>query len=47
MLFRADGRFSTLSGSKRRLEAVVRTDPGSGRSTLQITGLRKRAMPAI
>jgi len=42
-----DFRIGTLSGSKRRLEAVVRTDSGSGRSTLQITGLRKRAMPAI
>jgi Tfp pilus assembly protein PilX len=36
MLFRADGRLSTQSGSKMRPEAVIRTESESGRRTFRL-----------
>ena len=41
----AEGLKSTQGGSKRRREAVVWTDPGSGRSTSAFSGARLHARP--
>jgi len=43
----ADGRLSTQGGSKTRREAVVWIDPGTRRSTADITGPHKRAKHAV
>jgi hypothetical protein len=47
MVITPEERLSTQRERKRRREAVVRTDPGSGRSTFQSGGPCRRAKLAV